>query len=238
MFRGDIVKSRLLNKIVGLGLVLSLLAVPVKADSGIAFGISGNIADFTTTGNEEENWGAGGNGDAIEVNSGRSENQVEFGAVFLEFAGRNDWAGMTVGVEYIPGEASLGTKTRSDSNSEGITGDYTAKAEVSDHYHVYIEPTIYATEGIGVYLKGGVNRVTVKTQESLSSGGAYGDVKIWGASVGAGLRYLHESGFLIKTEYARTRYEGITLNSTGGNINRIKADPRSESIRLAIGYQF
>ena len=42
-------KINLLNKILGVGLLLSVLAIPVKADYGIAVGISGNLADFTTS---------------------------------------------------------------------------------------------------------------------------------------------------------------------------------------------
>ena len=124
------------------------------------------------------------------------------------------------------------------SETESDTGVYTGKAEISDFLQFYIEPTIYATEGVGIYLKGGLNHVTVTSLESLQSGGAYGNEDIWGGTVGVGLRYTHSSGLLLKTEYSHTKYEGVTLTSTSGNKNRIKADPESDNIKIAIGYQF
>ena len=71
-----------------------------------------------------------------------------------------------------------------------------------------------------------------------ASSSAYGDVDVWGGMVGYGLRLKHSSGALLKTEYTRTNYEGVTLMSTSGNKNRIKADPKQESVRIAIGWQF
>ena len=238
-------KNRFLKQLLGLGLLLSVIAMPVKADSGFAIGISGNVADFTTSGTEEEGHGAMTGNQGIELASATATNSVGFGAIFAEFAGRNNWAGMTVGLEYIPGKASLGSKSRTetdiDSSTTGTSVTYTAKAEVSDHFTFYVEPTIYASEGIGIYAKGGVSNVKINSLESIANGinsSAYGDVRIWGASVGAGLRYLHSSGFLVKTEYSHTKYEGITLTSSTGNQNRIKADPESDNLRLAIGWQF
>ena len=240
-------KIRLLKQIFGLGILLSVIAMPAKADSGFAFGISGNVSDFTTTGTEEEGYGAA-TGVGIETISGSATNSVGFGAIFAEFAGRNNWAGMTVGLEFVPGKASLGSKSRTDvasTTEDGATSDdsgtYTAKAEVSEHYTFYIEPTIYVTEGIGIYAKGGVSNVKVNSLESIDKGinsSAYGNVRIWGASLGAGLRFKHSSGFLIKTEYSHTEYEGITLTATTGNQNRIKAEPESDNLRIAIGWQF
>ena len=246
--RGDRVKNNLLKKIFGLGVLLSVIAIPVKADSGFAIGVSGNVADFTTSGTEEEGYGAATSPQGIESTAGSAANSVEFGAIFAEFAGRNNWAGMTIGLEYIPGKASLGSASRTDvasTTEDGATSDdsgtYTGKAEVSEHCTLYIEPTFYATEGIGIYAKGGLSNVKVTSLESISKGinsSAYGDVRIWGATLGAGLRFKHSSGFLIKTEYSHTEYEGITLTSTTGNQNRIKADPESDNIRVAIGWQF
>jgi hypothetical protein len=83
----------------------------------------------------------------------------------------DSYLGMTVGLEYIPGEASLGSKARTDTVSDSEetstdTGTYTAKAEISDHVAVYLEPTI-GTDNFGVYAKGGLTRVTVSSLESI-----------------------------------------------------------------------
>ena len=59
---------------------------------------------------------------------------------------------------------------QSDANDAGSddSGTYTAKAEVSDHITIYVEPTLYAGNGFGIFLKAGVSHVTVNTLESLA----------------------------------------------------------------------
>lgn len=216
---------------------------PLKADTNFAIGIIGNTSTFDTTGTEDEGWGAGGSaGKAIETTSASISKDVEFGSIFAEVVGRDGWAGMTVGLEYIPGEAELGAKSRTDSDGDtsddADTGVYTGKAEISDHISFYLEPTIYPTENIGIYVKGGVTRVTVKSLETLQSQSTYGDVDVWGGSVGAGLRLATNIGFLVKLEYLSTQYEEVELTSSTGNKNRIKAEPEQEAARIAIGWQF
>ena len=236
-------KDQLLKLSIGIVLFFGILTMPARADLGFAIGVSGTAADFSTSGTEEESWGASSKG--IDINTTTVENSVDFGAVFMEFAGKNDWGGITVGFEWIPGEASLGAKSRTDSDGDtsddADTGVYSAKAEVSNHVQFYLEPTVYATDGIGFYLKGGLNHVTVKSLESLQGGtdkSAYGDDKIWGGTLGAGIRLKAPFGLLLKAEYTHTEYETVVLKSATGNKNRIKADPESDNIRLALGWQF
>jgi opacity protein-like surface antigen len=218
--------------------------MPVKAEVGVALGVKGIMGTFDTSGTEEEAYGAATSG--IDLNSTSVSNDVDYGSVFLEFAARDAWAGYTVGVEYIPGEASLGTKSRTDTASDANetsddSGTYTAKADVSDAFTIYLEPTLYVNENFGLYVKGGASRVTVKSLESITKGessSAYGNVDVWGALLGAGVRYKHDSGFLVKLEYSQTDYQNVTMTSTSGNNNRIKASPEQEAVSLAIGYQF
>ena len=219
--------------------------MPAKADVGMAVGVKGSLSTFDTTGSEEEGYGAA-TGAGIETTTASSSEDVGYGSLFLEFVAKEAWAGYTVGVEYIPGEATLGTKSRTDTQSDSNetsndSGTYTAKAEISDAFTIYLEPTVYATENFGLYVKGGGSRVTVKSLESIAKGensSAYGDVDVWGLLLGAGVRYTHDSGFLLKLEYAHTDYESVTLTSSTGNKNRIKASPEQEAVSFAIGYQF
>ena len=196
--------------------------MPVKAEVGMAVGVIGTMSSFDTSGSEQEGHGAATQ-QGVETITGSASNDVDYGSIFVEFIAKESWAGYTIGAEYIPGAASLGTKTRTDTASateDGATsddsGDYTAKAEIEDHFSVYIEPTVYASEGLGLYLKGGASRVTVKSLESIERGqnsSAYGDQDVWGLLLGAGLRYTHSSGMLLKLEYAQTDYSSVTLTS-------------------------
>ena len=219
-----------------------LISTSAMAFEGFSIGIMASSADFDTTGKELEGGGTASTTDN-ESNSGSAGNTVEFGSGFLEYTFAQ---GSTMGVSYIPGEASLGSKSRTDTTTDGNETNqddstYTAKAEVSDHWTFYVEPTIMTTESFGLYVKGGASKVTVNSLESISSGtdsSAYGNVDIWGVMYGAGIKGIHENGMFFKLEATKTEYGTVTLRSTTGNKNTITADPESETVSLHFGYNF
>ena len=102
-------KHGLLRLAVAMGLVVGFLPMPAKAD--FAIGVAGTAVHFNTTGTEEENWGAGGT-KGTETNTGSASRNFGYGSVFMEFIGKNTWGGMTVGLEYVPGDAVIGTKSK------------------------------------------------------------------------------------------------------------------------------
>ena len=220
-------------------LMIGVLSLPVKADSGIAIGIVGNMATFDTDG--VENVGSG------ENNAGTHSEDVEFPEVFLEYAAQYESVGVTFGIAVIPGDTEIGAKSRtdtaSDANDAGSSdaGTYTAKADVSDHITIYVEPTVYLANGFGIFLKAGVSHVTVNTLESIAKGtdsAAYGNESIFGGMTGVGVKYTSPNGMLIKVEHTETVYETVDLAAAGGNGNTISAQPEQSSTRLSIGYQF
>ena len=218
-------------------LMFGVLSLPVKADSGIAFGVIGNMATFDTDGVENEGSG--------ENNAATHSSDVDYPEVFLEYAAQYDHVGMTFGVAVIPGDTEIGAKSRtdtaSDSNDGGSAdaGTYTAKADVSGHITIYVEPTVYLGNGLGIFLKAGVSHVKVNTLESLALGddsSAYGNKSVFGGMTGAGIKYQAPNGLLVKLERTDTQYETVDLD--GNNGNTISAQPEQSSTRLSIGYQF
>ena len=116
---------------------------------------------------------------------------------------------------------------------------YTAKAEISNHVSIYVEPTVFFGN-FGLYAKGGAARVTLDSLESISSGtdsSTYGDDNISGILGGVGLRASF-GRLLIKTEWVKTKYSKVRFTSTTGNKNIVEATPEQESVKLAIGFQF
>ncbi len=229
-------RLKLITLISTLGLMLAVLSLPVKADSGIAFGVVGNMATFDTDGTES---------DASTKNAGTHSEDVDFPELFLEYAAQYENVGMTFGVALIPGDTEIGAKSRtdtaSDSNDAGSSdaGTYTAKAEVSDHVTIYVEPTFYANNGFGIFLKGGVTHVKVNTLESLKLGddsSAYGNKSVFGGMTGGGVKYTAANGVMLKLEHTETVYETIDLD--GNNGKTISAQPEQSATRLSIGYQF
>ena len=118
---------------------------------------------------------------------------------------------------------------------------YVTEADVENLLTLYIEPTLYLTEAFGLYAKAGVTSLDLKTLESISSGtdsSVYPDATMVGGVLGAGIRYKHASGFLVKLEHTETNFKPYDETSTTGNKNRIKAEVDYSQTSLAIGYQF
>ena len=174
-----------------------------------------------------------------EKNDGSATGSVDVGSFFAEYTVAQ---GSTFGIEVVPDTAEIGAKSRTDSNTLSTDdGTYTAKANISDHVTVYVEPTYMMNEQFGVYVKGGAARVTVESKESIAFGAdssSYGDVDVWGVMYGAGIKMVGASGLFGKIEMTKTEYGTVTLHSTTGSKNTITADPEAESARIAIGYNF
>ena len=238
--QGEIkVKKALTAIVVAFGLFLSAFITSSAMAGSYAIGIIGATGKVDTSGSETE-----GGGDK-ESTTATEQEDILYGSIFAEYT-FGEMYGMTLGVSYTPMDRSLGTKSRTDTQSDtketsNDSGTYTAKADISNHATIYIEPTFMPTDNFGLYLKGGVSRVIVNSLESITFGedsSAYGNETVLGGMLGLGAKVVHDSGLLFKLEYTKTIYETVKMTSTSGNLNVISADPEIEAFRLAIGYQF
>ena len=236
-----------INKFLAALVAAMLMSGAALALDGFSIGVIGINADFETSGSEIEgaNPSAAGTADK-ETNSGTHSKNVTYGSVFADYTHVWGQFGLTIGVEAIPGETEIGAKSRTDATTDGNEtnqddGTYTAKADISDHQSLYIEPTLMVNENFGVYVKGGISEVTVNTLESLSVGAddsAYGNETVYGVATGVGIKGTHANGLGFKLEYLETNYEHVEMTSTTGNKNRITADVDQQATRLAIFYNF
>ena len=233
-------KKLITSVLVAFGLFLSAFLTSSAMAGSFGIGAIGSGAHFGTTGNEI---------DGGELNGAEQDANVLYGSIFAEYT-FGEMYGLTLGVSYTPMDRSLGTKSRTDtqttadaadSSASNDSGTYTAKADISSHATIYIEPTFMPTDNFGLYLKGGVSRVIVNSLESITFGedsSAYGNETVLGGMLGLGAKVVHDSGLLFKLEYTKTIYETVKMTSTSGNKNIISADPEIEAFRLAIGYKF
>ena len=241
-----------ISKFITIAVIATFFSGSAMAFKGLSFGIMGTAADFETTGKEIEGYGVGGV-QVIDTSAtttiGKS---VQFPSVFLEWSGGEaNSIGYTVGLEYVPGTASLGSKIRTDtasvSGAETNTetnkdnNTYTAKARVSNYATFYVEPTYMYGENVGLYLKGAVSRLTIETLEDLASGtdsSTYGDEDILGASYGIGVKAVTPIGIFFKIEATKSVFQSVKLTSTTGNKNQIEATPEATNFRLGMGFNF
>ena len=170
---------------------------------------------------------------AKETKASVSED-VTVGEVFIEMIGDS---GMALGVSYIP-VRELGSKTRSDANGGGDTGDYKAQAELDDLFMVYADVPFAQFGNNSIYAKIGAQHATVVTQESLNSGSTYEDKDLWGITLGLGTKAdLPYGNSFYKLEATMTDFM-TTYSSVNSVNNQVDADLESMAVKLSLGYKF
>ena len=205
--------------------VIFLTVVSAKAEMGI--GISG--AFHLIDGDGKEVTRSSG-----QINRGSHDESAVVPELFLESI--ND-DGLAIGLSYIP-TRDMGSKSRSDSNTDGDTGTYTAKAELDDVIKIYSDiPTGVSFYG-DMYLHFGIQHVTVSTLESLNSGETYPNKDLFGYTVGLGTKgdIPYGQNLYYKTEVSYTNFEEFAVSGTAGN--SVTADLQDFAARLSIGYKF
>ena len=210
--------------ITSISALLFLTLVSAKAEMGI--GISGAMHLIDGTGSETTRT-------SNEVNSGSHDETAAVPEVFIEAIGDN---GLAVGISYIP-TRDMGSKSRADSNSEGDTGTYKAKAELDNVIKFYADLPAGSIAGYPTYIHFGIQHVTLTTLESLNSGATYPNKDLLGATVGLGTKgdLPFGNNLYYKGEVTYTNFETYEADGAG---NKVSADLEDYAARLSIGYKF
>ncbi len=196
----------------------------------VTFGVSAALTTIDADGTETE----GG-----EKTSGGSDNTVVIPSIFVE----KSLGAITVGLDYIPMDADVSSKTKSRNDTEtsvsGTAASTTtartnkAQAELSNHI------TLYASYDLtdSLYIKGGLANVSLNTTEDLGTGSKYGNVDITGGLIGFGVK--GDNGLRLEVVY--TDYEDVSINSSVARTgvtpnNKIEAD--LDTLGLKVSYAF
>ena len=198
---------------------------------GFRIGIAASKTEVNGSGSETLRSGSGEDTSAQGQRSSTTTSEdTTIGHIFVEKSFSN---GFTLGVDYVPGEADVGTKSRADDDLESANGNK-ASAVVSEHL------TFYGLMPIGsspLYAKAGVISMDVETNEVLNTGSTYGNATVNGVTVGLGAHLENDTnGLFIRAEYSVSEYEEITLTSSGSNI--VQADLDTSALKIAIGKSF
>ena len=204
---------------------LSIILLPIAAYSAeTRIGLTAALSFFTSDGTE------------ITKSSGeRNTKEIKEDAivpgVFIE---RENDDGFTLGFEYNPGEAKLGSGTGSDDDAE-TSGANKASAEVSGHMSVYgLIPT-----GPG-FARLGIVRASVDTTETLATGTTYGNEDVNGFVIGYGVQKSGEGSF-VRLEGTYTMYDDLTFNGSldGDSVrNKVEAEIDALALKLSVGKSF
>ena len=196
----------------------------------LSMGISLSHGVYKATGSENED-GA--------ITSASAENKFAYPSVFAEY----NTGTVSIGVEVIPGSVTTEQASRTDINlgdtngvgNDGTTSGVTNTIEVSISQHI----TLYGLLPImdsGAYLKAGISKMDVKTNESLATGSTYGDVEgVQGLH--ASLGYQHDTGgAFFRAEVGYSEYDNISIK--GSNSHTVQADIEGKYARISIGHTF
>ena len=165
-----------MKKIVTLISSLFFLTI-VSAKAEIGIGISGALHMIEGSGTETTRTSG-------QKNNGTHDETATVPEVFIEAIADD---GLALGVSYIP-TRDMGSKSRSDTNSEGDTGTYKAAAELDNVLKIYADIPAGSIGGFPTYVHLGVQHVTLTTLESLNSGETYPNKDLLGATVGLGTK--------------------------------------------------
>ena len=198
----------------------------VKADFGM--GLTGAVHMFDVSGTETTR-------QSDEKNTGSHSDEAIVPELFFESI--ND-EGFAVGLSYIP-TREMGSKSRSDTNTRGDTGTYTAKAELDNVIQFYADiPTPASVMGYDIYAKVGIQHATIVTLESLNSGSTYPDEDVLGMTVGLGTRGDLQNNLYYKAEATYTMFEDYEADSNSTPANKVSAELEDLAFKLSIGYKF
>jgi hypothetical protein len=156
-------------------------------------------------------------------------------SIFAEIASDS---GFGLGVEYVPGTASIGTGSRADDDAETTAGNK-ASAEIDGLTSVYVIKTF----DNGFFVKAGMTQTDVITTETLGTGSTYGNKSVDGKLIGFGMHKVRDNGIFFRASAEYTDYDSFKLTSgvadaVTGTTNTIDADVDTMAFKVSIGKAF
>lgn len=192
----------------------SMIALPssVQAvDLSVSLGLASNSGGYHAVGTETIKDAGGNNYNSVSETSEAGVFTDSHQSIFGEI---NIGDNMSVGVEFAMGDIQTPTNTNAqlDKTTAGSSvKTNTAKASFSDKTTVYIQARMLG----GLYSRVMYHNANVISEETLNTGGAYGDATIEG--LGFGLGYQHDFddlGIFIRLEANASAYESVKTHNT------------------------
>jgi len=217
-----------MKKIIAIALSFLFISLQsVKAEVGV--GITAAAHMFDVSGTETTRTSG-------EKNPGSHSETAVVPELFIEAITEN---GGAFGISYIP-TREMGSKSRSDTNSDGDTGTYKAEAELDNVVQLYADIPMSEVSGFPVYAKLGIQHATINSLESLNSGSTYPNADVFGYTVGLGTKgdLPFGNNMYYKAEATYTDFEDYTAESNSSPANKVTAELEDVAVKFSIGYKF
>ena len=213
-----------------LTIVLSVFYVSsASAEMGVNVGVSGQAGIFAASATESTGTTKKGNGS--------EHGSAGWGSVFVEGTFNDRFI---IGIDYVP--QSLETDTTETAKSDKGVGAVTATT-VTNKVQVDFEDltTIYGTFDFNdnIYAKLGYMEVDAISNETLATGGKYGNATLDGYTVGLGYKRDLVSATFIRLEASYSEFDGVTLINTVDTSKRVTVDGLSGyGAKISVGKSF
>ena len=218
-----------------LSVVFSVLYVTsASADLGVNVGVSGNAGLFAASASEQRS-----TTDTTQTNLNGSEHgSAGWASIFVE---KSIGDRLMLGIDYVP--AALETDTTETAKSDKRTASSDAISASTNKIQIDFEDltTVYLgamlTENF--YAKVGLMHVDVITNESLGTGGAYGNVELDGTLFGMGYHASNDNGTFFRFEGNYLQFDGATVTNSNDTDKSIKLkNLDGVSGRITVGKSF
>jgi hypothetical protein len=205
--------------------------------NGVNIGVSVIGGVFDADGSEKFSGDHSSGASATDVTKKTStegddaETAFYFGSLFVEKEINDNFA---VGLDYVP--MSMDSETTENTQKQ-LGTDKINKVNVSFSDMT----TVYATvrSSAGVYVKLGYVEVDVETNETLATGGAYGDTTLEGMVAGIGYNHDLDTGMFVRIEGNIMEFDDVKLTNSNDSQKTIEASGiEGYGARISIGKSF
>ena len=218
-----------------LSVVFSVLYVTsASADMGVNVGVTGNAGIFAASANESFS-----DNSTTSTNQNGSEHGSAGWASIMVEATVNDR--LMIGIDYVP--QSLETDTTESARTDKTAVGDDAGTIVTNKIQIDLEDltTVYVgamlTENF--FVKAGMMTVDVITNESLGTGGSYGNTELDGTMFGMGYHVANDSGAFFRFEGNYLQFDAQTVTNSNDTDKSIKLkNLDGVSGRITVGKSF
>ena len=216
--------------------LLLLLGAMFITSSAFAasMGVSGQVLLYDASGTE-----------TVKSSSQKNEKDENGAVPVVSFFIETETDAGVVGLDVVPYGAKVAdfSNARDDTDTDDAADNAgTNKGDINfkNHMTLYFEKPIAAADG--AFVKFGVHRVTIETDEEVATGSTYGDEHVMGLMIGFGKKTMRDTGHFVKVEGQVSRYQGATFDGsadTNSVKNKIELyDFTTAALKISVGKEF
>ena len=218
-------------------IIASVMLVAFQTQAEIRVGLSVSAGVFEVDGASEKFSGTHSSGAGSTVTKKSTEDVAEalygIGSIFVEKTIGDRFA---LGIDYVPhaleSETTENTQGSSDASPTGVN-----KVQVDFENLMTLYGTIALNEN--VYVKAGYMQVDVTTNETLATGGKYGNTELDGYVLGLGYNRNLDNSAFVRLEANYMEFDGATLTNSADTAKSVTADGISGyGAKISIGKSF